>query len=264
MLETKVGALRIAYERAGTGPSLVLVHGYVGDATGTWQRQIDGLSDEFTVVAWDGPGAGRSSDPPESFEMADYANCLAGFIEALGLERPHVCGLSFGGGLAIALYREHPSVPRSLILADAYAGWAGSLPDEDVRLRLTQALSLADMPAERLVNEVVPTMFSRSAPAEMIEAFATNISAFHPSGFRTMARAFAEADLRDVLPTIEIPTLLLYGDEDVRAPLAVAEQLHSAIGGSKLVVLPGVGHISSIEGADRFNEEVRSFIRLHT
>jgi pimeloyl-ACP methyl ester carboxylesterase len=62
--------LRIAFERAGGGPPLVLLHGYVGDGPTTWRRQIDDLSDEFTVVAWDAPGVGRSSDPPESFGLA--------------------------------------------------------------------------------------------------------------------------------------------------------------------------------------------------
>jgi pimeloyl-ACP methyl ester carboxylesterase len=260
-MEIDVGGLRIAYERAGDGPPLVLVHGYVGDGKGSWRRQLDALSDEFTVVAWDGPGAGRSSDPPESFRLSDFAECLAGFIGALGLERPHVAGLSFGGGLAIELYRLHAEIPRSLILAGAYAGWSGSLPPEVVQQRLTQAVSLADVPPERLVGEVVPTMFSRSAPAAMIEDFAANIAAFHPVGLRAMARAFAEADLRDVLPTIDIPTLLLYGDEDARAPLDVAEAMHRSIPESKLVVLPGVGHISTVEGADRFNDEVRTFLR---
>jgi pimeloyl-ACP methyl ester carboxylesterase len=66
----EVDGLRVAYERAGAGPSLLLLHGYVGDGLTTWQRQIDGLCDEFTVVAWDAPGAGGSSDPPESFGMA--------------------------------------------------------------------------------------------------------------------------------------------------------------------------------------------------
>jgi pimeloyl-ACP methyl ester carboxylesterase len=75
-----------------------------------------------------------------------------------------------------------------------------------------------------------------------------------------MARSFAEADLRDVLPRIEVPTLLLYGDQDVRAPLQVAEELHAAIPESKLVVLPGVGHVSSVEAPERFNQVIRSFI----
>jgi pimeloyl-ACP methyl ester carboxylesterase len=260
-METKVGGLRIAYERAGTGPQLVLVHGYVGDGNGTFRHQIDALSDEFTVVAWDGPGAGRSDDPPESWRMPDFADCLAGFIEALGLERPHVGGLSFGGTIAIELHRRHPTVPRSLILAGAYAGWAGSLAPDEVQRRLTQAVSMADLPPERFTRDVIPTMFSRSATPAMLDGFAANMSSFHPVGLRTMANAVAEADLREILPTIEIPTLLLYGDEDVRASVAVADAMHTSIPGSKLVVLPGVGHISTVEGADRFNEELRSFLR---
>jgi pimeloyl-ACP methyl ester carboxylesterase len=66
------------------------------------------------VIAWDAPGAGGSSDPPESFGTAGYADALAGFVAALGLDTPHVVGLSFGGILALALYRRHPGVPRTL------------------------------------------------------------------------------------------------------------------------------------------------------
>ena len=256
-----VDGLRIAYERAGEGPPLVLVHGYVGDGRSTWRRQLDELSDEFTVVAWDAPGMGGSSDPPESFRLPDYADCLAGFVQALGLERPHVAGLSFGGGLALELYGRHPQIPASLVLAGAYAGWAGSLPPEVVEERLRQVLELSDLPPDRFVRAVLPTMFSASAPAEIVEAFGANVAGFRPAGLRAMARSFAEADLRDVLPTIGVPTLLLYGDEDVRAPLSVAEDLHAAIPASELVVLAGVGHVSSVEAGGRFNAEVRRFLR---
>ncbi len=261
MDQIEVEGLRIAYERAGEGPPLVLLHGYVGDGRGTWRRQIDELSDEFTVVAWDAPGSGRSSDPRESFRLPDYADCLAGFVDALGLGRPHVAGLSFGGGLALELYRRHPTIPMTLVLAGAYAGWAGSLPPEVVEQRLRQVLQLADLPPDQFVREVVPSMFSGSASAEMIDAFAANVSEFHPAGLRAMARSFAEADLRDVLPRIDVPTLLLYGDKDVRAPLNVAEDLHAAIPTSRLVVMPGVGHVSNVEAAERFNAEVRAFLR---
>jgi pimeloyl-ACP methyl ester carboxylesterase len=75
-----------------------------------------------------------------------------------------------------------------------------------------------------------------------------------------MARSFAEADLRAVLPTISVPTLLLYGDRDVRAPVSIGQALHDAIPTSRLVVLPGAGHLSSVEVADRFNTEVREFL----
>jgi pimeloyl-ACP methyl ester carboxylesterase len=259
--EIEVDGLRIAYERAGDGPPLVLVHGFVGDGRTTWGPQIDALADEFTVVAWDGPGAGRSSDPPESFGLADFADRLAAFVAALGLQRPHVAGLSFGGGLALELYRRHPHVPRSLILASAYAGWAGSLPPDVVEQRLLQVLELSDAPPERLVAAIGPTMFSDSAPDEMVAAVTAAIRAFHPAGVRAMARAIADADLRDVLPSVEVPTLLLYGEHDVRAPLDVAQAIHAGIPQSRLVVLRGAGHICSVEAAERFNAEVRAFLR---
>lgn len=80
-------------------------------------------------------------------------------------------------------------------------------------------------------------------------------------GFRAMAHASAEADLRDVLPTVEVPTLLLAGDQDVRAPLRVAEALHASLPTSRLVVLPGVGHVIPVEAPEAFNREVRSFVQ---
>jgi pimeloyl-ACP methyl ester carboxylesterase len=255
-----VDGLRIAYERAGDGPALVLLHGYVGDGPGTWRRQLDGLSDEFTVIAWDAPGAGRSSDPLESFGIAGYADCLAGFIEKLGLEKPHVAGLSFGGALALALYRRHPASPKTLILASAYAGWAGSLPAEVAEQRLRQATILAELSPEQFVDTLLPTMFSEGTPAESVDAFgASMLLAFHPAGFREMARASAE-DLRDVLPRINIPTLLVYGGGDVRAPLSVAEDLQEAIAGSTLVVLPDAGHVCNIEAPEAFNGALRTFL----
>jgi pimeloyl-ACP methyl ester carboxylesterase len=261
MDQIEVHGLQIAYERVGEGPPLVLLHGYVGDGPGTWRRQIDELSDEFTVVAWDAPGMGRSSDPPASFRLPDYADCLAGFVEALGLGPPHVAGLSFGGGLALELYRRHRAIPASLVLAGAYAGWAGSLPPSVVEERLRQVLQLSDLPPDRFVSAVLPTMFSGSVSAETAAGFAANVSGFHAEGLRAMARSFAEADLRDVLPHIGVPTLLLYGDQDVRAPMNVAEDLHAAIPASKLVIMPGVGHVSSVEAPDRFIAEVRRFLR---
>ncbi|KRT64323.1 MAG: alpha/beta hydrolase fold protein [Chloroflexi bacterium CSP1-4] len=260
MDEIEVGGLGIAFERRGEGPPLVLLHGFVGDSR-EWRRQIDALSDEFTVVAWDAPGSGRSSDPPETFRLADYADCLAAFIDALGLARPHVVGLSFGGALALELYRRHPTIPMSLVLASAYAGWAGSLLDEIIEQRLEQTLQAADSPPDQRVRSMIPTMFSGSPPAEPVEAFQAIMLEIHPAGLRAMARSLAEADLRDILPRIAVPTLLLYGDEDVRAPLTVAQDLHTRIPASRLVVMPGVGHMSSVEAAETFSAQVRSFLR---
>jgi pimeloyl-ACP methyl ester carboxylesterase len=260
-LKIDVDGLGVGYHRAGDGQPIVLLHGYVGDGLGTWSGELDALSDGYTVIAWDAPGFASSSDPPESFTLADYADCLAGFVKALDLDRPHVCGLSFGGGLALELYRRHPQVVRSLVLVSAYAGWTGSLPSEVVEFRLTQALRLADLPAEELIGAVVPTLFSPSAPGEFVERFVASMRDFHPAGLRATARSFARADLRDVLPTIDVPTLLIYGGDDVRAPRDVAESIHAAIPRSKLVMIEGTGHVTNVEAPDRFVSEVRAFLR---
>jgi pimeloyl-ACP methyl ester carboxylesterase len=260
MSETLVEDLRIAYEQIGAGPVLLLLHGGLSDHR-EWRRQFDALSDEFTVVAWDAPGCGQSSDPPESFRLPDYADCLAGFVAALGLARPHVLGLSFGSGLALELYRRHPALPRSLILASAYAGWAGSLPAEVIEQRLRQVLREADLPAEQWAPGWLPGLLSANAPPGAAGELIEIMSSAHPAGMRVMARSFAEADLRDILGHIAVPTLLLHGGADQRVPLSVAEDLHTMIPGSRLVVMPGAGHQSNMDAPDLFNHEVRTFLR---
>jgi pimeloyl-ACP methyl ester carboxylesterase len=255
----QVDGLKIAYERVGSGPALVLLHGYVGDGPTTWRRQLDEFSDEFTVIAWDAPGAGRSTDPPERFGLDDYADCLAGFLTKVGLDTAYVAGLSFGAIVALALQRRHSARSRALILASAYAGWAGSLPPEVAEQRLRQALALADGAPEAFVEALLPTMFSKPVPPETVDDFRASMLAFHSRGFRVMSRASAE-DVRDVLPHVDVPTLLVYGDRDVRAPRTVAEALQTAIPGSKLVVVPDAGHVCNIEAPDEFNAAVRDFL----
>lgn len=124
--------------------------------------------------------------------------------------------------------------------------------------RLEQAQRLSERSPRELVETLLPTMFALPvAPADEY-AFRAAIESFHPAGFRAMAFASAE-DLRDVLPSIVVPTLLVYGDKDERAPMAVARQLHSAIKGSRLVVLEGAGHVCNVEEPERFIDEVRAF-----
>lgn len=255
----QIDDLRVAFRRAGAGPPLVLIHGMPGDSR-VWRREIEDLSDAFTVVAWDMPGSGDSSDPPEGFTLRDFADTLGTFIDRLQLGRPHVCGLSFGSGLALALYQQRPDIPRSLVLAGAYAGWAGSLPPDVVRERLDRVLADADLPPDHLVRSLVPTFFTTSVSPDVVEEIGHIVSEFHPVGVKVALRAFAEADLREILPTIDVPTLLLHGDRDVRSPLHVAEDLHTAIPGSELVIFPGVGHVSNMEAPQRFGAEVRRFL----
>lgn len=257
--EIDVDGLTVAYEKAGSGPSIVLLHGYVGDGPSSWRHQVDALSDAYTVVAWDAPGAGRSSDPPETFGIDGYANCLARFIDLLGLEAVHIIGLSFGGALGIAFQRHHRSLTRSLVLASGYAGWRGSLDGEIAEARLAQAYRLSERSPAEFVDTLLPTMFAQPVAPADVDAFRAAMATFHPAGFRAMAFASAE-DLRDVPPTIDVPTLLIYGDNDERAPMRVANELHAVVPGSRLVVLEGAGHVCNVELPERFNDEVRTFL----
>jgi pimeloyl-ACP methyl ester carboxylesterase len=259
----KWNGLDIAYRMVGTGSPLLLLHGVLGDSR-DWAPQLDGLSDEFTVVAWDAPGCGRSSDPPDSFTWGDYVSSLVAFIDALRLERPHVLGLSWGSGLALGLHQRAPALPRSLVLAGAYAGWAGSLPPEEIERRLSRVLREANMPPEQFVPDWLPTLFASDAPPEIVEGRVAIMSEFHPVGYRTMIQAFATLDLGDHLPLVDVPTLLIAGDQDIRSPLSVAEDLHARIPDSHLVILSGAAHVSNIEVPDRFNAAVRDFLRSVT
>ena len=258
-MHVEVGGLDIAFERAGTGPAVALAHGFVGDARSSWGSQIEALSDEFTVIAWDAPGAGGSTDPPEDFGMDAYADCLAGFLRALRIERAHLAGLSFGGALALATFHRHPGLASSLALVSGYAGWLGSLGTQEADQRLAQSLEASRLTPDEFVAAMAPSMFSPSADVELVAPFLDSVRAFHPSGFRAMAVA-SYPDQRHVLADVDVPTLLLYADHDVRAPVSLGESIHGAVPTSELVVLTGPGHASTVETPDEVTRELRRFL----
>jgi pimeloyl-ACP methyl ester carboxylesterase len=171
-----------------------------------------------------------------------------------------VVGLSFGGAIAIALAQRRPALVRSLVLAGAYAGWRGSLETAEVEERLRYSLAAAELSPDRFVETMLPSMFAGTPPEGTLADFAASMRDFSPVGFRTMAQASAEADLRAGLGAITAPTLLLYGDRDERAPLRVANRLLAAIPDSRLVVLPGVGHESAAEAPHAFTRELATFL----
>ena len=135
METVEVHGLRLAYRRTGHGPPVMFVHGGVEDSR-AWTPQLDALSDEFTVIAWDEPGAGGSQDVPDEFGLSDYADCLAGMVRALVGSPTSVVGLSWGTTVILEMYRRHPAAIRGMVLADGYAGWRGSLGPREADARL--------------------------------------------------------------------------------------------------------------------------------
>jgi pimeloyl-ACP methyl ester carboxylesterase len=255
----RVGGRSLAYRRAGAGPPLMLLHGGWSDGR-AWTPQLRDLADGFDVLAPDLPGCGGSDELPPGTGLDGYAEAVVHLLDDLALHSVHVGGLSAGSVLALEIYRRHPERVRSLVLAGAYAGWRGSLPPAEVAARLARIEAELERPPDEWLDAYLPEFFAGEVPEETLDLVRTVMRAVRPTGTRRMLAAFADADLRDVLPTIAVPTLLLYGAEDTRAPRPVAEAMHRAIPGSRLVRVPGAGHDVALEAPERFDAEVRRFL----
>ncbi len=254
-----VDGMRIAYTRVGTGPPLVLLHGAPCDSR-TWQRMLPDLARDHTVIAWDAPGFGESSDIDDSWRAPQFADALMAFVAALGLDRPHLVGHSFGTMIALSLFQRHPASSGSLVLVSGYAGWAGSLPPNEVARRLEMFVGMAEL-GDAFDPKSYPGLFSDLIPAdrdaEMAAMMRENI---RPATVRAAGYIGAETDLRPVLPTVDVPTLVLHGEADARSPLTNAEALHAAISTSQLVVLPKLGHACVLEDPEACATEIRRFV----
>src|SRR4051794_19071217 len=174
-----------------------------------WRRQLDELREEFTLFAWDAPGCGCSSDPPADFRLPEYADCLAAVIDTLGLGRPHVVGVGFGGHLAMELYRQHPALPQSLALSTAFPGWADSLPADVIARRLKWCRHTTALLSEPFARGWRSGLGMEAATARVADEAVASTSGPPPAGFGVLARALAEASFAN-FPRIDVPVVVMY------------------------------------------------------
>jgi pimeloyl-ACP methyl ester carboxylesterase len=241
-----VDGLRLGYRRTGRGPVVLLLHGGASDGR-EWLPLMSDVESEADLVALDVAGCGGSDDPAPGCSLADLADLVSGAVRALGLGPVHLGGLSFGGGLALQVALRHPDLVRSLLLFSAYAGWAGSLPPEEVAARRAWARSFLEGPRPAAPDELVPGLLGRPLPPELADLLRQAHAEHRPGPTTVLLEAFADADLSAELGAVRCPTVVVHGELDERAPLAVAEGLHRGIQASRLVVLPGVGHQVNLE-----------------
>jgi pimeloyl-ACP methyl ester carboxylesterase len=254
-----VDGLRIGYRRAGSGAPLLLLHGAFSDSR-EWRPQLEGLADSFDVIAMDCIGCGASDKAPSGFKLPNYADLVARFLAALDIRSPHLGGLSFGSVYALLFYRYHPTVPRSLVLASAYAGWSGSLSTTEANSRTAWLEWALSHPVEFWGPDFLATVYSDAAPQALRDEAMAILRDVRMDAFGPVARTFAGADLRETLPRVRVPTLLVAGERDLRAPVPVARALQAEIPDARLVVIPGVGHGVNAEAPDAFNGAVREFL----
>lgn len=254
-----VDGIDISYLRAGDGPPLVMLHGIGGNAT-QFQHQLDGLANSWAIIAWDAPGYGGSGDPGDQWLMEDYAEALAGLLDALGLDRVRLLGQSWGGVLAQTFVGQYPERVRALVLSDTSMGGRSQPDDErlaslNMRLAALDSMTPAEMAAARTPAVLGPNpsaQASREAEAMMAQIRST--------GYRRAAIALAEADTRAVHADIRVPTLILAGEHDRIVPPSTSASLQAAIPGAQLITIPNTGHLSGQEDPAAYNAALRTFL----
>src|SRR5207253_2724459 len=217
----------------------------IGSNSRSFHRQLEILSRDFQVIAWDAPGYGKSSDPEGRPSMAYYARQLAGLLDELKLDRIHLVGHSFGGVVAQEFYRAYPDRVDRLILADTT--FRGSRDKLEERLTMIRTMTPAEMAAQR-----APQLLSPNSPPELFEEAIAIMSEVRPAGYEFAAIALAQADTREVLRNLRVPTLLIWGVEDAITPL-----WRDIPEGARLAAIPYAGHLCYAEQPELFNTIVR-------
>lgn len=237
----------------GTGHPVLLLHGW-GASSELFERTVAGLEDAFAVIAPDFPGFGATPPPPSAWSVGDYATWVVNLLDTLGVERAHVIGHSFGGRVAIKLASQWPQRVAKLVLTDS----AGIRPPRPPAywLRLWRYKAVKSLARAAWA----PAGFKRWAEDWMRAQGSSDFQQASGTVRGSFVRVVNE-DLRDLLPTIKAPTLLIWGDRDEDTPLADARLMEQLIPDAGLVVFEGAGHYAYLEQFARFCLIVKTFFQ---
>jgi len=253
------GSFQIAWQEAGRGEPLVLLHG-IGGGSASWAAQLEALSDRFRVIAWDMPGYGGSS-PLDEVTFPALSRALKSLIDRLDLKKPHIVGHSIGGMVAQEFAATYPDDVSTLTLSatsPAFGRPDGDFQKQFVASRLAPlnaGQTMADVAAS-VVPELVGPKAGEAAKAEAWEC----MSQVPPETYRSMMECLVTFDRRDALGSITVPTLLLAGETDTQAPAPMMEKMASKVTGARYVCLPGTGHLANIEQPSAFNAALTTFL----
>lgn len=244
----------IGYEEAGGGDAtpIVFLHG-VGSDKSVWRPQLDHFSRTRRAVALDYPGYGDSDPAPKGTTRDDYASAIISAMHELGIDRAHICGLSLGGVVAIAIHHADASCCASLILADTFAVHPEGRAIYERSITASENLRAA---AEARVDVLLARPASPRVRSEVVETMAR----IGPLAYRIGAEAVWLADQRDRAQEIDVPTLILCGDRDLVTPPELSNALLDLVPEARLQLIQGAGHISNLERPDEFNQAVEDFL----
>lgn len=258
-----VHGIRFHYEIHGQGAPLILIRG-LGSNLDHWYAQIPAYSQHFQAVIFDNRGIGRSGSSDGDLTIADMAADTVGLMDALGIRRAHVMGLSLGGMIAQEVALQYPERVQGLVLACTHCGRAHSVPASEEILTLfgeyirTGSLTAAQKAQKCLFSEKT----LKHAP-EILERY-VKISARFPASPAVMKRQYLAVqghDTWDRLPGIQAPTLVITGEDDVLIPPENSRILAERIPGARLAIIKGGGHQFLIECAEEANNIVLGFLK---
>ena len=270
---TRIHGEDVAYRRGGRGPVLLLLHGIAG-SSGTWIAAMRLLQSDYTVLAPDFLGHGKSAKPLGDYSLGNQASGMRDFLHMLDIDRVTVVGQSFGGGVALQFAYQFPELCERLVLVDA-----GGLGRE-----VSLLLRLLTLPAAEYVMPVLFPAFARGwgdagvrflgdrgiRNARAIEIWRAYRSLTEHDNRRAFVRTMravidpggqSVSAISRLYLAAHMPTLIVWGEQDRIIPVAHAYQAHEALPNSRLEIMQGVGHFPHVEEPVQFVEILREFLR---
>jgi 3-oxoadipate enol-lactonase len=258
-LAAQASGVRIAWERRGSGPPLLLIHG-LGYARWGWEPVVDGLAEAHEVVLFDNRGIGDSDAPLGPYSARMLAEDAVAVLDAAGLERAHVLGTSLGGMVAQQVALDWPERVDRLVLACTTPGSESAAPMPEQTVRLIQESPA--LPREVAMRRGVENALAPGADVAMIDRIMVHrIATAQPlAAWLAQAAAGMSFDAWDRVREIGAPTLVLTGDLDVVVDPRNSALLAEMISGARMEVFPGAGHLFFWEQPERFVEVVKEFL----
>ena len=257
-MKFRANGMDINYTVEGEGPWVVMSHSLACNLH-MWDEEAKRLSKRYKVLRYDTRGHGESSAPAGAYTLEALADDLHALLRGLDVQSPHFVGLSMGGMIGQTYALKYPGVFKSLALCDTTSRYpaeaAGTWVD---RIKTVEAQGMEPM--------VVPTLerwFTasyRKERAEVVENVAAMIRSTPVPGFVGCCHAIPKINLTARLKEISCPVLVIVGKDDPGTPVAMAEEIHAALPGSKLVIIPSAAHLSNLEQPDLFNQALGDFI----
>jgi 3-oxoadipate enol-lactonase len=257
-MKISANGIDIQYEVQGDGPWLVMSHSLACNLR-MWDPQVAALAGSFRVLRYDTRGHGGSSAPAGAYTLDQLADDAKGLFDALGIRRAHWVGLSMGGMIGQTFALKYPGALASLVLCDTtsrYPPEAAALWQERIRTALTSGMA-------PLVEPTLARWFTepfRNARQDVTTAIAAAIAATPPAGYAGCCHALPRIDVTSRLSEIRCPALVIVGEQDMATPLAMAREIHQALPGSELAVIPSAAHLSNVEQPEAFNRVLLDFL----